>query len=231
MPPNVNEDDISSTAGQTFSVECMFQMADNLITPPTVQWLNSAGSVESDNSTLSFSTLRTSHGGEYTCNVTINIPQLNILLTDDGTIRLIVESKMLDYLLCVLILHYDHLHISPNTVPAPSVIIEEVSMPFNGSEYILSCIVTVDDSVNTDITISSQWLDNGGRDPAAKSNVHNNTKPVGNLEQQHNLTFSPLGSQDGGIYTCTTTISPEEKDEFIDQTTANNVTDIHVKSK
>ena len=102
MPPTVEVEDIRDVAGQPFSTVCRFQMADNLIRPPIVQWLNSAGSVESDNNTLSFSTLRTSHGGEYTCNVTINISELNILLTDHGTIRLIVESKMLDYLWCVL---------------------------------------------------------------------------------------------------------------------------------
>ena len=104
-------------------------------------------------------------------------------------------------------------------------------MPFNGSEYILSCIVTVDDSVNTDITISSHWLDYGDMDAAAKDNVSNNIESVGDLEQKHNLTFSPLRSQDDGMYTCTTTISPEENNKFISQTTVANTTHVTVKSK
>ena len=116
-------------------------------------------------------------------------------------------------------------------VPAPFVVIDKVGMPFNGSEYILSCIVTVDDSVNTDITISSQWLDNGDMDAAAKDTVSNNTESVGDLEQRHSLTFSPLRSQDDGMYTCTTTINPEENNEFINQITVAKTTHVTVKSK
>ena len=110
MPPTVEEEDVRFTAGQLLSIVCRFQMADNLIRPPTVQWLNSAGSVQSDTSTFSFSPLLTSDGGEYTCNVTINIPELNILLSDDDTIRLTVQSKMLNLRHVCYILHYDHLH-------------------------------------------------------------------------------------------------------------------------
>ena len=97
MPPTVNETDLISTAGQPLSVECMFQMTDNLIRPPTVQWVNSSGSVQSDTTTLSFFSLLTSHGGEYTCTVTINIPELNILLTGEGTTTITVQSKRFNY--------------------------------------------------------------------------------------------------------------------------------------
>ena len=31
-------------------------------------------------------------------------------------------------------------------------------MPFNGTVYGLTCIVTVDDNVDTNIIISSQWI-------------------------------------------------------------------------
>ena len=96
MPPTVDEDDLSLTAGQSLSVKCMFQMTDNLIKPPSVQWVNSSGSVQSDTNTLSFSPLLTSHGGEYTCTVTINITELNILLTSEGTTRITVQSKRLE---------------------------------------------------------------------------------------------------------------------------------------
>ena len=98
MSPRVTVDnDLSSTAGQSLSVKCMFQMTDNLIRPLTVQWVNSSGSVQSDTSTLSFSPVLTSHGGEYTCTVTINIHELNILLTGEGTTRITVESKTFNY--------------------------------------------------------------------------------------------------------------------------------------
>ena len=109
---------------------------------------------------------------------------------------------------------------SLSAVPAPSVVIKEVGMPFNGSEYILSCIVTVDDSVDTAITISSQWQVPGDINDTISENTE--------TEQQHNLIFRPLRSQDSGEYTCNTTISPTE---FVLQTTANNTTSVVVKSE
>ena len=96
MPPTLCEADINSTAGQSLSVQCRFHITDNLIRPPRVQWVNSSGSVQSDTSTLSFSPLLTSHGGEYTCTVTITIPELNILLTGEGNTNITVQSKRLN---------------------------------------------------------------------------------------------------------------------------------------
>ena len=93
MSPTVDEADLSSTAGQPFSVECSFQVPANLTRPPTVQWLNSAGSVVSETDPLIFSPLLTSHGGVYTCNVTISIPELNITLTEYGNTTILVQSK------------------------------------------------------------------------------------------------------------------------------------------
>ena len=86
-------DEISSRAGQPLSIECSFQALSNLIRPPIVQWMNSTGSVQSDTSTLSFSPLLTSHGGEYTCTVIINIPELNIMLSGRGNTRITVQSE------------------------------------------------------------------------------------------------------------------------------------------
>ena len=93
-------------------------------------------------------------------------------------------------------------------------------MPFNCSQYTLSCIVTVDDSVDTDITISSHWLVTGARDAAAEDTVYNRSESVGNLKQRHNLTFSPLRSQDRGTYICKTAVNPEDENQFIFITTA-----------
>ena len=95
MDPTVEENALNSTAGQPFTLVCSFKITDNLVRPPIVQWLNSTGDVLSDSSSLYFSVLRTSHGGEYTCTVNISIPELNIELTDDGNTILTVLSKKL----------------------------------------------------------------------------------------------------------------------------------------
>ena len=94
MTPTVNETNLTSPAGQPLSVECSFlPVRAGLIRPPIVQWLDSGGSVQSDNGTLTFSSLLTSHGGVYTCRVTISIPEISLQLTDDGNTTLSVESK------------------------------------------------------------------------------------------------------------------------------------------
>ena len=64
-----------------------------LTTPPTVLWSEPRGSVQSDTGRLTFSPLLTSHGGVYTCRVTISIPEISLQLTDDCNITLSVESK------------------------------------------------------------------------------------------------------------------------------------------
>ena len=78
--------------------------------------------------------------------------------------------------------------------------------------------MTVDKSVNTDITISTQWLNDTGPVITDSTTISNNSD---NMEWQHNLTFSPLRSGDRGVYTCTATITPEDN-TFTNQTTNNN---------
>ena len=69
-------------------------MIPNLITDPTIHWVNSTDIMVSTTSILLLSPLLTSYGGQYTCIVNINIIELNISLTDNGTTNVIVESKL-----------------------------------------------------------------------------------------------------------------------------------------
>ena len=93
MAPVVYEESVTTIAGQSLSVECNFTMIPNLVTAPSVQWLNSTDSVVSNAKTFNLSPLLTSHGGSYTCIVTISIPQLSILLTANGSTTVTVESE------------------------------------------------------------------------------------------------------------------------------------------
>ena len=91
--PNVSRDTVNSIAGSNFSIYCNFSVTPNLVGDLNVQWLNSSNSLVSDNSRLLFPHLLTSHGGNYTCKVTISIPLLNITLAGTGTTTVIVQSK------------------------------------------------------------------------------------------------------------------------------------------
>ena len=93
LKPDVHENKLNSIAGQNFSIECEFTIPDNVFRAPSVEWLNSTGHMMSVTSNLTFSPLLTSDGGEYTCNVTINITELGVVKTGVGSTTLTVQSK------------------------------------------------------------------------------------------------------------------------------------------
>ena len=108
--------------------------------------------------------------------------------------------------------------------------IEAVGTPYNGSKYILTCVVIVDDSVDTDITISSQWMLPTDTD-ITDNTISDSSERVGAFEQRHNLTLRPLRSGDTGIYVCTAAINPEERPTFIVETSSAYATAVTVQSK
>ena len=104
--------------------------------------------------------------------------------------------------------------------------IEEAAVPFNGTEFNLTCTVTVDKSVDTEVNISTQWLL-----PSDKENTISNVpERVSQLEQLHYLTFRPLRSEDSGSYICDATVRPTNGD-FVKQSTASNYSLLVVRSK
>ena len=117
------------------------------------------------------------------------------------------------------------------TVPVPSVVIEEVGMPFNGTQFILSCIVTVDNTVDTDINISSQWLENRATVMTGDTISISESSEGMDIVQIHNLTFNPLRSHDQGMYTCTAAVSATEENKFIRGTSADTTTTVTVGSE
>ena len=92
--PQIFGDVKTSLAGQSFSTKCNYSVIDNLITAPTIHWVNSTNFIVSSTSSLSLTPLMTSDGGQYTCIVNINITELNISLTGNGTTNIIVESEL-----------------------------------------------------------------------------------------------------------------------------------------
>ena len=76
-------------------------MIDNLIIDPTIHWVNSMDSIVSSTSSLSLTPLMTSDGGQYTCIVNINIIELDISLTGNGTTNIIVQSEFLRMIIVI----------------------------------------------------------------------------------------------------------------------------------
>ena len=98
----------TSTAGSMYTLTCTVTVVENLVAQPTVEWLDSdsmtvmsgsditVGSVMRSGSmstlTLEFNPLHTSHGGQYTCRATINIPNIVTDLSNSAAMNIIVQS-------------------------------------------------------------------------------------------------------------------------------------------
>ena len=103
--------------------------------------------------------------------------------------------------------------------------IEEAAIPFNGTNFNLTCTVTVDKSVDTEVNISTQWLL-----PSNKENTATISSVSAQLEQLHYLTFRPLRSEDSGSYRCDAIVTPMNGD-FVKQNTASDDSLLVVRSK
>ena len=97
-PPNVTISfSGSSTAGQSYSLNCSATVVPDLVTEPHVQLVFSDLTIAEGSSSVdeSFSPLRTSDGGQYTCTATVNIPQAGIAdLAHSTTETVTVHSEL-----------------------------------------------------------------------------------------------------------------------------------------
>ena len=99
--------DITMTAGEELQLICTVTTVDYLVASAvlTVQWSGgSVGESEVTESitntngvtsmkTLTFNPLLTSHGAQYTCTAIIDIPSINVMVTNSNSTNIIVQSK------------------------------------------------------------------------------------------------------------------------------------------
>ena len=84
-----------SIAGQNYSINCSASVVPGLVVEPLVEIESSTSTLAAGNSSVehTFSPLKTSDGGEYTCTATINIPQAGITdLNQSATGNITVAS-------------------------------------------------------------------------------------------------------------------------------------------
>ena len=89
--------------GQSYSLTCDVTGAENLSPSITYQWTKNNGTQVGTDGVLSFSPLRLSDAGRYTCQPTVSSPSLSgdITMTDAHDVR--IQSKFG----CVLDMHVD----------------------------------------------------------------------------------------------------------------------------
>ena len=110
-----------ATAGQPYTLTCTATVIENLVVPPTVEWLIGRQSVSNGDGiiveptevsevnssrVLRISTLRSSHGGQYTCRARINIPSIGISELDGmEQMDVNVPSKSCDNIVSELVVY------------------------------------------------------------------------------------------------------------------------------
>ena len=97
-PPNVNILFFgNSTAGEVYSLNCTASVVDGLIVLPDLVIVGPDSTMSSMNNTSSliytFTPLRTSDGGEYTCTATVNILEAEITDLQSSTTKTITVSS------------------------------------------------------------------------------------------------------------------------------------------
>ena len=87
---------VSPTAGQTYSLTCSVQVVPHLVEEPSIVWTRQDGTqvnVSSGSSLqLNFNPLRTSDGGTYTCQASVNISGV-VSVSGEDFIDLLVTSE------------------------------------------------------------------------------------------------------------------------------------------
>ena len=186
----------AAVAKETHVLMCIVTLVDHLTSSAvlTVQWFGgSVGSSEVQQSStdtgvgfsLTFQPLRTTHGGNYTCQAVINISSINLTKIDNISVNLIVQRKVLRIFAAVM-------QFFSHSVPSPSVMVSTGDTELvSGSSLSLSCSIQPP-SVDTAITISSHWTTPGGLHDTV--NTENETNLV--------LHIPTVETADSGDYIC-----------------------------
>ena len=240
-----------STAGEMYSLICTVSTASNLTMDPVIVWMDSSGvvGVDSDdnislgnsssggeyNVTLTFSSLHTSHGDNYTCMATINIPVAEIDLSSSASETVILKSKHMTTAV------YAQISPSHSLPPVPHLVINFTGSPlesplYAGVNFILTCDIILDPAVDTEVKVTTQWTQDGSvltNDTNDRIAVFGPTN-TGELSYQTQLEFNLLSiansGEDDGDYTCNVTVTPSQgTNTYIDGVTTVGTRPIQVE--
>ena len=230
----------NSIAGQSYSINCSATVVPGLVVEPQLEIKFSNLTLASDTSSVehTFSPLKTSHGGQYTCTTTINIPQSGITtLNQSATGKITVAGE------CVCLISASSSFLSLCTVPEPTIrftgrVVSPVDLPsttlYSGTVFNLNCVVELVKEVDTNLSVTTVWAKNGAAISSDTGRISVDTEAAHNTfvvyVYESDVDFDPLsnaGSEgDGGNYTCSVTV---ETSEFTSGTTASGTQTITVE--
>ena len=189
------------------------KVIDGLTNIPSAQWMTTSGLVitgddititetvidgKTTTVTLSFSSLYTSHAGVYMCQGTLELPATMTNFTSTPT-------NVSVNVMCKLLSVYDSYYLmSTNKVPTPT---STLSIPngqlYEGTIQTMTCTVTLPDTVDTDVTMTVDWiLDSTNTIITTSDRVM--VSPASGVMSPFvsSLTFNHLIINDAGQYSC-----------------------------
>ena len=213
--------------GEQLLLTCTVSVVDHLVARPSIMWVGGSvgdsGVTENDTRavnetaserTLIFSSLNTSHGGQYTCQAEIIIAEISLVKAGMDSTEVMVQSEFLAqsigysdcWLVCVCVC-VCVLDCLSDIVPRPVVMVTASERELvSGSPLSLSCSI-LPPSVDTSIAISSNWTTPGGR-----HDTDNTTLVIYSVE-----------TADSGEYICSVTLSDSSGSQYVSE--SNEVSD------
>ena len=214
----------TGVAGEGLQLTCSVSVVEYLVAEPIVQWSGgSAGSedgvTESATATsgvtsernVTFSSLRTSHGAQYTCQAEVNIPPIGLVRTGSSSREILVQREWLHHVLCAGRVLYCQICVSLS-VPSPMVTVfgPAESELMAGSSLSLTCSIQPQggSSVDTAATIMSSWdAPDNVRDTDSTVTATNATT----LE----LNIASVQTADTGVYTCSASVTDSTGNVYV----------------
>ena len=224
--------------GERLELTCSMTVVEHL-TPTaelSIEWsgesVGDSGVTESETTTfnqttsertLIFSSLNTSHGGQYTCQAVVYLYPISLMKTGMNSREIMVQSEFLSQsnvvavdvcvCVCVCMCVFVYVCVCFLSVPRPVVMVTASERELvSGSPLSLSCSI-LSPSVDTSITISSHWTTPGGR--------HDTDSTT--------LLISSVVTADSGEYLCSATFRDSSGSQYVSE--SNEVSDtvsIHV---
>ena len=205
----------TGTVGDQLQLICTVTTEEHL-TPSaqlTVRWtggsVGASGVTQTDTATsgttstrnLTFSSLNTSHGAQYSCEAVIMISSITVVKSGSDSSDIMVQSEAVHQ-------RFDYHGYFPShslSVPRPDVAVSAAMRELvSGSSLSLSCSIQPL-SVDTSTTISSNWTTPGGR--YDRVNGDSDTSPQ--------LVISSVETADSGVYTCSVIVTDSTGSQYI----------------
>ena len=96
--------------------------------------------------------------------------------------------------------------------PRPDLMAITGSLPndgfFGGLDVTFTCMITLDESVNTPVIVQGSWIRNGTNLTDDRNRVTEMSAPMTSPPYNTSLRINPLRISDTGAYTCEATITP-----------------------